>query len=189
MFVQILSHTPIWVWAILTGITVLGASQLRARQLPRWRVMALPATLLMLGLWSMAPGFRAHPASAVIWLVALLGMATPGRRLAARSGAVWLAGPQRLHLPGSTLPLLLALTIFCLRYINGVATAMNPALTALPQWQWPLAILFGGLSGLFMGRALGLLALSRQDADSQPGSRTIDHDERHPDHVFSRRGA
>jgi hypothetical protein len=160
MFVQILSHTPPFVWAILVAITALGLTQLQTRQVPRWRVMALPVTLLLLGLWSMAPGFRAHPVSALIWLVALISAAVPGRRLAARSGAVWLAQAQRLQLPGSALPLVLALTIFCLRYVNGVALALNPVLTAQPQWQWPLALCFGGLSGLFLGRALGLSSLA-----------------------------
>jgi hypothetical protein len=167
MFIQILSHTPLWVWAIFAGITVLGVTQLKSRQVPRGRVLALPVVLLMLGLWSMWAGFRAHPVSAALWFVALVSMAGLGRRMAARSGAVWLASTQRLHLPGSALPLVLALTIFSLRYVNGVATALNPALTALPQWQWPLALLFGGLSGLFMGRALALSSLAGQT--HQPG--------------------
>jgi hypothetical protein len=160
MLMQILSHTPLWVWAVLGGIAALGATQLKARQVPRWRVMALPAALLLLGLGSMGPGFRAHPAVAALWLGALVGMAPVGWRMAERSGAVWLAATERLQLPGSALPLFLALTIFGLRYVNGVVTALHPALTALPQWQWPLALLFGGMSGLFMGRALGLMKLA-----------------------------
>jgi hypothetical protein len=160
MLLQILSHTPLWVWAVLGAITTLGMTQLKARQVPRWRVMALPAVLLLLGLGSMGAGFRAHPAAAALWLGALVAMALAGQRMADRSGAVWLAGIQRLQLPGSPLPLVMALSIFCLRYVNGVATAMHPALTALPQWQWPLALIFGAMSGLFMGRALGLLRLA-----------------------------
>jgi hypothetical protein len=171
MLIQILKHTPLFVWAILAGVTVMGALQLRPQQLPRWRVMALPCALLMLGLWSMGSAFRAHPETAALWLVALLGTAALGPRLADRSGALWLAPAQRLQLPGSTLPLVLALSVFCLRYINGVATALHPALTALPQWQWPLAMLFGGLSGMFIGRAAGLLRLTWQPAaDGQPRS-------------------
>jgi hypothetical protein len=181
MFIQILSHTPHWVWAILLGIAVLGGLQLQARQMPRWRLIALPLALLALGLSSLWSGFRAHPTTALAWSGALLATGALGWRLAARSGAVWLTVPQRLQLPGSALPLVLGLTIFCLRYANGVATAIQPALVALPLWHDTLALLFGSLSGLFVGRAAGLLALSLKAADVAPEGRRMGLDERHPD--------
>jgi hypothetical protein len=59
------------------------------------------------------------------------------------------------------MPLLVILAIFSLRYGNGVALALHPQWRADGAVQLPLALLFGSLSGLLLGRSLRLHALSR----------------------------
>jgi hypothetical protein len=71
-----------------------------------------------------------------------------------------LVGRQRLQLPGSWLPMALIVVIFSLRYVFAVAQALNPELRGLLAVQAPAAAAFGALTGLFMGRALGLLKLT-----------------------------
>jgi hypothetical protein len=68
---------------------------------------------------------------------------------------------QRLHLPGSWMPLVVILLIFSLRYAAGVAQGLHPEWRDLPAVQAALALWFGAWSGLFLGRALGLFALGR----------------------------
>ena len=106
MIVLILSHTPVWVWGLLAALMALGFSQTRERRLSSWRLLMLPLVLLGLGLWSMAPGFRVLPLSALVWLAALgAGVALLAGR-PAPAGAAWLPAEQRLHLPGSWVPML-----------------------------------------------------------------------------------
>ena len=128
------------------------------------RLLILPLVLLGLGLWSMAPGFMALPLSALVWLTALGAGAALLAGRPARAGAAWLPTEQRLQLPGSWMPMLLILGIFSLRCAVNVGMAMNPGWRSAPELLLPLALLYGGLSGLFLGRALALLKLTRAAA-------------------------
>lgn len=161
MILQILIHTPLWVWALLAALLLLGLWQSRARRVRRVQLMSLPLALLTLGLWSMAPGFVTQPVAAVLWLGAIAAATALGLRLPRPAAARWLADEARLMLPGSWVPLLLIVAIFSLRYAAGVGQGLHPEWRALAAVQWPLALVFGGLSGLFLGRALGLLQLTR----------------------------
>ena len=164
MILNILSHTPVWVWGLLAALIALGIAQTRQRRMAPWRLLMLPLVLLGLGLWSMAPGFIAQPLSAAFWLVALgAGVALLARR-PAPAGAQWLPVEQRLLLPGSWMPLLLILTIFLLRYAANVGMAFNPGWRSAPEVLLPLALAYGGFSGLFLGHALGLLKLTGSPA-------------------------
>jgi hypothetical protein len=158
---MILQHTPVWVWGLLAGLLVLGLWQTRSRQVRRGQVLALPAALLAMGLSTMAPAFVHQPLAAVLWLLALAGGTWLGWRWLQPRAAQWLPAVQRLQLPGSWLPLVLILLIFSLRYAAGVAQGLHPAWRGLLEVQAPLALVFGTLSGLFLGRALGLFALGR----------------------------
>jgi hypothetical protein len=158
---QILTHTPVWVWLMLSALLILGVMQSRPRLVARWQLLALPLALLLLGLWSMAPGFAAQPLAAVVWLASLVLGGRVGLKLPRASGTRWLQTQQRLQLPGSWMPMLIIVTIFVLRYVVGVAQAMHPALRGELSMQAALALAFGLLSGVFLGRAAGLWTLTR----------------------------
>ncbi len=161
MLKQILIHTPLWVWAMLLGLLTLGLWQGRTRRVRRAQILVLPLVLLGLGLWSMAPAFVALPLTAATWLLAFVASLAWMQRRAPPAAARWLATEQRLQLPGSWVPLAIILAIFSLRYGTGVSLALHPQWRSSFAVQMTLALSFGGLSGLFMGRALGLWALTR----------------------------
>ena len=128
-------------------------------------MLILPVALLALGLSSTAAGFIALPASAALWLLALTAGAALGWRRPPPAGARWLPTEQRLQLPGSWMPMLLIVAIFSLRYAANVGMAINPAWRSAPALLLPLALLYGALSGVFLGRALTLF---RSDARAAP---------------------
>ena len=161
MIVAILSHTPVWVWGLLAALLALGLAQTRHRRVAPPRLLWLPLALLSLGLWSMVQGFVALPAAAALWLLALAAGVALAAGRPPRAGAKWLPAEKRLALPGSWVPMLLIVVIFSLRYATNVGMALNPAWRSAPAVLLPLALLYGGLSGLFLGRALGLLKLTR----------------------------
>jgi hypothetical protein len=158
---QILAHTPVWVWLLFGALLVLGVLQSRPRLVARWQVLALPLALLLLGLWSMAAGFASQPLAAVVWLASLILGGRLGLKLPRAAATRWLVAQQRLQLPGSWVPMLIIITIFLLRYVTGVAQAMHPEWRSQLSVQVPLAVAFGLLSGVFVGRAAGLWTLTR----------------------------
>ena len=167
MLMQILIHTPVWVWFLLTALLGLGLWQRRQRQVRRGQLLALPLALLALGLWSMAPGFVAQPLLALVWLTALVCAVQLGKRLPPPAAARWLAAEQRLLLPGSWLPLVIIVCVFSLRYATGVSLALHPEWRSMGAVQLPLALAFGSLSGVFLGRALALRALTQRPAGAR----------------------
>ena len=165
MIINIFSHTPVWVWGLLAALMVLGFSQTHQRDVAPWRLLMLPLVLLGLGLWSMAPGFIAMPLTAFAWLAALGTGVALQAGLSAPIGTTWLPAAQRLRLPGSWMPLLLILIVFVVRYGANVGMAFNPGWRYAPELLLPLALIYGGCSGLFLGRALALFKLTRAPAD------------------------
>ncbi len=157
MFTAIVSHTPAWVWGLLAALLALGLTQTRMRQVSRWRVLLLPLSILVMGLSSLAPTFSALPLTTLAWVAALAVGLALRLRIAPRAGTVWRADVQRLQVPGSWVPLAMIVAIFSLRYAVSVLLALHPA------WQHNLvamtsvAALYGTISGLLVGGALGLL--------------------------------
>ena len=67
--------------------------------------------------------------------------------------------------------MLLILSVFLLRYAANVGMAFNPGWRTAPELLLPLALLYGGFSGLFLGRSLSLLKLARAGATGPARSR------------------
>lgn len=154
---QVVRHTPLWVWALLAALLWLGASQLRARVVSRARLLVLPGVLVALGLVSSATSFTPASAALTAWLLAFavgLGLAS---RITPPQGARWDAAGSRLQLPGSALPLLLIVAVFLLRYVGGVSLALHPQWREALSVALPLAAVYGAIAGALAGRTLALL--------------------------------
>jgi hypothetical protein len=161
MLMQILAHTPVFVWVLLAGLIALGWNQSRDRRLAPLQVLVLPALMLGLGAWSLAPGMAALPVVALVWLGALALGAAGGVRTPQQPGTAWLAHAGRFHVPGSWVPMGFILFIFLLRYSSNVAFALHPEWRGMLAVQATLALVLGLISGLSIGRTVGLLRLTR----------------------------
>lgn len=180
MIITILAGTPLWVWALLSLLVVLGARQMRNQVLSPWRVGAIPVAL---GAYSlMTTLVQGSNAGAMGWLAAWAAVATAafvwpwpasGRgpirwrrsdkrsddgRAAARQAA---PGPsnvmrQPLHVPGTATPLILMLSIFLVRYAATVAPIMGLAMARTTAWPLAVSVAQGCLSGLLAARAIRL---------------------------------
>lgn len=161
MLVDIIKNTPLWVWGLFAALVVLGLYQRQARQVRPAQLLTLPLVLLGLGLSSTGPAFVHQPLLGLLWLGALTSAVWLGLRLPIRAGTQWDATSQRLHVPGSWFPMGLILIIFSLRYAVAVSMALHPAWKQSLAVQAPLTLAFGLLSGIFLGRSLGLFRLTR----------------------------
>lgn len=157
MIIDIVRHTPAWVWLLLAALLALGVWQMQTRQVKRARLWVLPLVLGGLGLSATAMSFRPATPALAAWALALALGVTLGRRLPPPAGARWDTAGRTLLLPGSIGPLLLIVTIFMLRYTSSVALALHPAWREAPGVALPLAAVYGAIGGLLLGRTLGLL--------------------------------
>ena len=162
---DIVTHTPIAVWAVLAGLVLMGLRQTRTRTMSAGRVWLVP---LVVGAASLAGALR--------------GFAGAGELL---TGACWAAGAalgfvsnRSLDLPrrvsanadgsftigGSIAPLLLFVGVFLVRYVVNVALAIQPSLAANPEAAAAAAIAYGFTAGLLAARSRKIWATRRAPA-------------------------
>ena len=151
----ILQHTPVWVWPLLAALMALGVMQAFARTVALRRITLLPVAMLALSLWGVASVFGSGPAL-VAWALGGLAAAAWSLRRGAAAGARWSAAEQAFRLPGSWVPLMLILGIFCTKFGVGVSLALHPQLRATPDFAIGVSLAYGAFSGIFAGRAAAL---------------------------------
>lgn len=156
---NIVQHTPTWVWGLFAGLVALGLMQARDRQISLTRVTILPLVLLALSFAGVLSTF-AHATIAILaWGIGVACAIALGRRFLKVPGASWSPGTGLLHVPGSWLPLALIVALFLIKYGVGATLAVNHAMAADPTFGACCGLAYGSFSGLFAARSLGLRSL------------------------------
>ena len=159
MLGHILTGTPVWVWALLAGLLVLGYSQTRSRQTGLPRTLAMPLAMGALSLYGTVSALGASAPVLTGWLLSAVLAAAFTARLPAATGTHYDAKQRLVTQAGSWVPMLLILGIFLTKYSVGVSLVLHPALRLDPAFALPVATLYGLFTGLFTGRTLRLLRL------------------------------
>jgi hypothetical protein len=161
--VQIVKQTPTWVWGLLTGLMMLGLSQLKDRTQGLARVSIMPVAMTGFSAWGMVSAFNSSPWFTFVlaaWIATAIGMAAI---VSTRdSGARYDAATRSYALPGSFMPLELIVGIFLMKYAVGVELAMEPTMVRDAAFAVPVAVLYGVFNGLFAGRAARLWTLAHR---------------------------
>lgn len=146
--IDILSHTPKWVFILFAYLIWQGIQSLTARSMPVWRVLIVPAVFLLMGLGILFEGHAAGPWPFIAWLLGAalllpLGLATGPRLLGIDPGS------RQVVRRGSPLPLVRNVLLFIVQY--GVATfgALHP------HDQDQLSLLSRTISGATAGYFIG----------------------------------
>lgn len=152
---QILAHTPPWVWPLLLLIVVLGLRDLRPRTIHPAGLAPLPLVGLTMSVLALVQSPRME-VSMVAWTLALLAALPLGLALAQRRSLVRLAD-GRLQSAGSWFTLIFGLSIFALRFALGVVFGTWPEVKGEPTWLVLSAALGGLVAGIGIGWLGGLL--------------------------------
>ena len=162
MLIQIVLHTPAWVWALFAALLAIGLSQTRDREMSALRVTVLPVAMIVLSAVGVMSAFGRFPVAIGAWAGGLGVALACARSLVAVRGARWLAGSQTVLVPGSWLPLALIVSLFLVKYVAGASLALHPALASDPAFATACSGAYGLFSGLFLARGLGLRAVASQ---------------------------
>ncbi len=162
---DIVRHTPLWVAAVLAGLTALGLSATRTRSVHLGRLLLMPLIMGGLALWGVQSAFAASDRLAellALWAACYAAVLAVGTRLAPPAGARYDAATRRFRLPGSWVPMGLILVVFLMKYGIGVQLAMEPPLARDAAFAFGVTALYGLLSGAFAARTLRVLRLARR---------------------------
>ena len=158
----LLAHIPLWAWAVLVAVILLGLSLSRERLMSRARLVIVPAFWVCWGAWGVQNAFGLSASPLLAWATGLLISLALVRWSGWPGQARAETGAYRV--PGSWLPLVLMLGIFAGKVAVGLTLAVNPALAHSAGFAMVFSALFGALSGAFVGRSLNIIC-SRQSSN------------------------
>ena len=161
MILEILAHTPAWVFALFTFLLVLGWQQSRSRTVKLSIIFILPLGMLLLSYFGVISSFGLRPTTISLWFTGLLLATGLGFYLLPVNGASYNPHASKYKIPGSWLPLALMMGIFFSKYLAGVLSALNPDLMEQNIVIYAASLLYGGFSGIFLARAISILGAKR----------------------------
>ena len=162
MLIQILLHTPAWVFGLFVLLLWVGAKQLLAGSVSLTRVTILPLAMTGLSVYGVASAFGNEPMALVAWIAAALVLVGLVFTRPLPATTRYDAASRRFHLAGSAVPLALMMGIFFTKYVVGVLLAMHPELRHQTLFALGTGTLYGAFSGIFAARALRLWRLALQ---------------------------
>jgi hypothetical protein len=162
MFIQILAHTPLWVFGLFVFLILLGWQQSRDRVVKNQVIFLLPIGMLILSFVGLTSSFGLSLLPVLLWTTSLLLLLYINFRFFPLRIVQHDKVENKYQLQGSWTPLILMMAIFFTKYLVGVASALKPDLLVSLQFVVVLSLLYGTFSGIFIGRALSIWAVSRK---------------------------
>ncbi|WP_036169242.1 DUF6622 family protein [Massilia sp. 9096] len=169
MLMQLLRHTPLFVWAILAFLVVRGVLATRERDASLRKLFIIPAVMLILALQDIAMRFGLMGPALAAWGAGVLATALP----------IWFLGRARivagstagnLRLRGSWAPLCVMLAVFAIKYTAIVATLLQPQLRQDALFAAALSAASGMSNGYFLGSLARDLKAWAALRDAAPGA-------------------
>jgi len=160
MLIQILTHTPLYVWAILAFLVYRGMAAMRDRDVEVRKLVMIPAVMLVLSLQDISAKFGLGGWALAAWAVAAAGVALAAG-LAGSERIAASAVPGHVRVCGSRLPLVMMMAVFFTKYAASVAVSVAPQLRQDTLFACIVCGLFGVFNGWFIGRLVGDMASVR----------------------------
>lgn len=162
MLIQILLHTPAWVYALFVALAAYGSWQLHSRRMALARVLGVGIGMAGLGVFGVVSVFGSSPLALLASALAAVASLTAVLRLPLPAGTRYDAAERKVDVPGSIVPLLLMLGIFFTKFGVGVWLAFHPQMRTEAMFATAVCATYGAFSGIFIGRALRLMQLARR---------------------------
>lgn len=156
MMIEIIKHTPPWVFALFVGLLGLGWYQGRARTVRRSRMVVFPMVMILLSCYGVISAFGRSPLGIGCWLLGGIIAVVLARQLAPILKAAISMENGLIFIPSSWLPMTLIMTLFATKYAVGVCLARQLPVITFPHFVGSVSFVYGLLGGFFFGRALSI---------------------------------
>ncbi len=164
MLLQIVAHTPKWVFAVFVLLLWLGGKQLLAGRVALGRATAVPLAMVGFSFYGVASAFGGAPSALAGWAAAGVVLAALVLRLPLPATTRYDAASRSFEVAGSAVPLALMMGIFLTKYVVGASLAMHPEMARDATFAIAVPALYGVFSGIFAGRGIRLWKFAiRQD--------------------------
>jgi hypothetical protein len=159
---QILLKAPIWVWPLFAVLLAAGMRMSRSRIVRPQPVIIISSLMLLFSGYGVVSAFQGSALALLVW-AGMLGLSLVlCHRLSYPQGWLFDQQTQRMHVPGSWLPLVLFMTIFFIKFTVQSFLLIQPDFSTQPLLALPVSAIYGLLSGIFAARAWHALRISRK---------------------------
>lgn len=158
----ILQHTPAWVFAVFALLAALGIRQWLGGSSSLRRAVLVPLAMAVWSLYSTVARPGQTPIALAAWAGAALCCAILVLQRKLPDSTRFDPATRRFHQAGSTVPLMLMMGIFLLRYTVTVLQSMHSGLAHDPAFSVTSSALYGALAGTFAARAARLALLAQE---------------------------
>ncbi|HEY0393814.1 MAG TPA: DUF6622 family protein [Candidatus Elarobacter sp.] len=162
MIVQILVHTPIWVYGLFFVLLVFGLMQTRTRTVAKIPALLLPVGMIALSLFGIYSSFGFRPLPLVAWATATAIASAAGYAFFRDTRVRRDATGGKFLIAGSWGPLVVMMAIFCVKYVYAILHGFNAEVIATPMFIGALSAVYGVLSGYFSSRAVNLIRVAQR---------------------------
>lgn len=169
MFMQILTNTPKWVFALFALLVWMGAKQMLPRRVGLNRITIISLAMTGLSLYGVTSAFGDTPQALLTWLAGAAAAFAINFQMGSSAQIQYDVASRRFQMPGSVVPLALFMGIFFTKYAVGVSMGVQPALAHNSTFALAIGGLYGAFSGIFLARAAKLwrIAVVQSNADTQ----------------------
>jgi len=150
--IDLITHTPFWVWAALVALLWLGVKRAQAREVTLSRMVFFPAIVTLLSLYGLASTWAGTPTLLGVLAGAAIGTAA-AFRMEQRNPAEALPD-GRLRLKGEWTSVVIVLAIFASHYVKTVAAIVSPAGAASAGFLFTMALVSALFSALLVVRTI-----------------------------------
>ena len=155
--IQIISHTPIWVFILFFVLVIFGFLQTRKREVKFITSFILPIGMVILSFVGVLSSFGFELLPVILWGLGVLALSFISYKVIPLKGVVY--DPERgmFSIPGSWLSFIVVMAIFFTKYSVAVIKETNVSLAHSVTFTLILCLAYGAFSGFFVSRALGLV--------------------------------
>ncbi|MBU2319328.1 MAG: hypothetical protein KJ609_12330, partial [Gammaproteobacteria bacterium] len=140
---DIVTHTPIWVWLLLSFLLYLGVKQSRDRKVPKNKAFILPIVMIVFSLHGVISSFGGVFDSLLFWSVSFIATLLIGVLIFPSQQTRFDESIQCYFIKGSWRPLFLILGIFTIKYTVGVMEGMQSSFLTMSSVVDGLSLLYG----------------------------------------------
>lgn len=161
---SILGRTPVFEWVVLAALVLLGWYQSRPRTVSLGGVAVVPIALALVSLAGVYLAVGISLLAVAAWLGGMGIAVVMNETLILARGVRYSANTRKFEIPGSWLPLVFMLAIFCTWYAFVVVKLLHPDVPYRFEWIVGLGIVQGFLSGVFFGSFIRMYRIARRTA-------------------------
>ena len=159
---QIISHTPIWVFILFFVLVVVGLLQLKDRNISFNKLIFLPISMVCLSFYGVFSAFGFDIKSSLFWLSGLIIAVLLNILFKLPRNCKYDKIEKTFFIEGSIIPFILIMAIFFIKYFMGVVVSQQLAILNELIFICSISFIFGVLSGFFLGRIFVLIKKKRE---------------------------